>query len=253
MNNELLGFVSRFYSKCLSAPECANSKAYLESRGISLDTAAEWGIGASLPSISILPKAIVKKNFSTENAKELNILVEADDGSLRDRMFGRIPITIYSDYGEPVSLCGRAISEDTFPKYLFLPHTDDFNKDHTLYGIEKAYSSIFKSGFAVLTEGFFDVILAHSVGLRNTVATCGVHLSDVQIAKLRRWTTRVVIFYDGDRAGREKSAKNKELLLQKGFKVAVIDPPDGEDLDSYIRKYGRESLRQLVSQAITNL
>lgn len=253
MDNAIVATVSDFYTKCLSAPECVRSAEYLQNRGIDITTATEWKIGASLPTPDLLPKAIAKKGLSIQTATDLNVLYENQNGLLKDRMFGRIAVTIFSDYGEPISICGRAISDDTFPKYLFLPHTSDFNKDHTLYGLERAYKSIFKAGFAVLTEGFFDVIQAHSIGLRNTVATCGVHLSDVQINKLKRWTTRVVIIYDGDRAGREKSEKNKQLLLDKGVKAVTVSLPDGEDLDSFVRNYGREEVRVLVSKAIANL
>ena len=253
MDNSIVSFVTDFYTKCLPLPECSLSAKYLADRGVTLQQAEEWKIGASLPVPSLLPKALARKGLSIETAKDLNVVFEDKQGALKDRMFGRVAVTIFSDYGEPISICGRAISEETFPKYLFLPHTEDFNKDHTLYGFDRAYKSIYKSGFAVLTEGFFDVIQAHSVGLRNTVATCGVHLSDVQMNKLKRWTTRVVIFYDGDRAGKEKSVKNQQLLQEKGFKAAIVTPPDGEDLDTYVRKYGRESLRTLIATALATI
>lgn len=247
-----IDFASGFYTKCLSSQFCLESLTYLNNRGISKEQAQEWRIGASLPSKTLLANAFLRKGLSLEDAMDSNLIVKKDD-ILEDRMFGRIPITLFSEYGVPVSLCGRAVDSNLFPKYLFLPNSAIFSKDKLLYGLDKAYYSIFKAGFAVVTEGFFDVLSAHAIGMHNTVAICGVTISSAQISKLYRWTRNVVLALDSDRAGIENSMKNKEKLESRGFTVSVCEFPEGEDLDSFIRSEGRDATRSLVSKAVAKV
>ena len=101
-----------------------------------------------------------------------------------------------------------------------------------------------KSKFVYLFEGFMDVIALHKVGIDNTVAIMGTSLTDNQIKLIQSVTNTVVLSLDGDEAGIHATQRAIFLLNRYKFNTRVILLPDGLDPDDYLKKFGKDKLKQ---------
>ena len=140
--------------------------------------------------------------------------------------------------------------DDSPPKYLNSPETAIYKKGDHLYGLSQAREAIRRQGAALLVEGYFDVIGAHSAGFDHAVATLGTALTPRQVGQLRRMTPEVVFVYDGDAAGLRAMRGSAGLLLETGATVNVAVLPEGEDPDSLLRKEGPDAFDQAVKSSV---
>jgi len=120
-----------------------------------------------------------------------------------------------------IAMAYRTLSDDS-PKYLNDPTSLIYNKTWYLFGLNFARQSIRKNKFAIVMEGYFDVILSHQVGLDMTVGTCGTSFTDEQMAMLRKYTNSIYLWYDSDKPGIEATLKHLPSLFKLGFKVDVV-------------------------------
>jgi DNA primase len=146
--------------------------------------------------------------------------------------------------GRAVAFGGRTLQADTEPKYLNSPETAAYTKGRHLYGLHQTRNEIRRRKFAILVEGYFDLLIPYQFGVRNAVASLGTALTTEQAKLLGRFARKVVINYDGDKAG-TKAAQRAidgflESLLREEFDVKVLILPDNADPDEFIRKYGVE-------------
>lgn len=170
-----------------------------------------------------------------------------------------------------IAMAYRAMTDEQAAqgKYLNDYNTKDalegvYHKSNVLYGWNDAVKSIRRNGYAIVTEGYFDVILAHQCGLENTVATCGTAFSINQMEKLRRITDKLVFWYDGDNAGYDAMMKNLPQLLELGFRVQIVDSPGydpadlmnklGQDTDRikrFVKEHAKSAL-QMITEEVLN-
>lgn len=153
---------------------------------------------------------------------------------------GRLVFAIMEDLpGTEAKTIGFAYrylgKQEDVPKYKNSPNSRVYNKSHVLYGLNYAMQPIRQKGFALVVEGYFDVILAHKAGLENTVATCGTSFTEEQMAKLRRYTNCVYLWYDGDEAGKVAAVRVLPDLLRHGFMVYFIETPGEDPADFLLR------------------
>ena len=147
------------------------------------------------------------------------------------------------------------------PKYLNSPETAIYVKGRTLYGLHLSKAAIGQAKHAVMVEGYFDVAQALQAGITNVVASSGTALTPAQARLLKRFTSKIVLSFDPDAAGKGAAARSSELLVAEGFRVNVAMMPAGDDPDTFIRREGgaayqarlRESrpyLEYLLDQAV---
>ena len=137
-----------------------------------------------------------------------------------------------------VGFGARVLAPDDEPKYLNSPETPLYRKGSFLYALDAARRHVTADGEVVVVEGYFDALSLHQAGVRNVVATSGTALTAEQARLLSRSTSRVVLTYDGDRAGQEAMMRSLGTLLGEGLDVWVIELPGGEDPDSLVRRRG---------------
>src|SRR5690606_6568821 len=132
---------------------------------------------------------------------------------------------------------------DAGAKYVNSPESALYKKGEILFGLHEARVAIRREGWALPGEGNFDLLALHQAGFVNVVAPMGTALTETQVRLLRRFTDRVVLLFDGDRAGRKAVRAAHPILQQAGMTVAVVTLPEGEDPDSYLRVRGADALR----------
>lgn len=144
------------------------------------------------------------------------------------------------------------------PKYYNDPESRIYKKKQFLYGLNQAIPFIKKYGFAVIMEGYMDVIASHKHGLPVSVASCGTAITEDQVKLLARYTKKVFLWLDADNAGKAAMRRALPLLLRHGFDVLIVETPSGLDpadvakmfgnLQNYIRYHSKPAVQQVIEQ-----
>ena len=211
------------------------AKKHLHNLGYSQETIIDFQLGFAAKNNEITNGCIEKALL----AKAIAIGVSSSkDNKSYDFFQERIIFPIQNKNKEVVAYGGRRQNGEAFekyPKYLNSKTTEIFEKSNVLYGYPQAKQSISKSGFAIITEGYTDVITMHQKECTQTVATCGTALTPEHAKQLFKLCGHIILFRDGDAAGVKASIRDIDILLQHGFRISIISLPEGEDPDSWAR------------------
>lgn len=121
-----------------------------------------------------------------------------------------------------------------------------FQKGRRLYGIDNAIKA---TPPLFIFEGQADVITARRHGLLNCVALAGSSLSAEHVLLIKQLgLTDIVLCLDSDETGQTKQAQilEEKLAGHQELRVRLVELPDGEDPDSYIRGNGIEAFQKLT-------
>ena len=224
IDSSLIVKVNEYYQKLLTHNE--ESKKYLKSRGISDFSIEKFEIGYASNSNDTIN--FLKTNFlNLADAKEFGIIDTGQNG-LYSRFIDRITFPIYTITGAVVGFGGRTISGHN-AKYINSPQTKLFNKSRLLYGYHVAKDTIYKQKAVIVTEGYLDVVMLHQAGFSNAVATLGTALTAEHLPLLKRGEPKVIVAYDGDKAGLNAAYKASLLLSHSQFDGGVVIFADGQD------------------------
>lgn len=245
----------KFYHHLLvNTKEGENALQYLEDRGFTRQSIEKFSIGYALNSWEFVTNFLSKRGFDSELLYQAGIIVKREEDEKQfDRFRNRIMFPIHNHQGEVVAFSGRALGNDE-PKYLNTPETPIFNKSKLLFNFQQARAAIRKKEFAVLFEGFADVISAAEAGVDNGIATMGTSLTEEHIQILKRNCNEILLCFDSDKAGIEAANRAANMLFQEGMVIKVAYMPDGLDPDEYIKKYGPQSFMQdVIGNSLTYL
>ena len=170
--------------------------------------------------------------------------MKRQDGSgFFDRFRGRLMFPIHNESGKVIAFGGRALRAGDEPKYLNSPETPLYRKSYVLYNLHRAKDAVRKSDFAVLVEGYMDVIGVYSAGVRNVVASCGTALTNTQVRALKRHSERIVVNFDPDAAGANAAERSIQMLLDENLQVRVLELEEDLDPDEYVKHAGADAYR----------
>jgi DNA primase len=212
---------------------------YLRDRGLADQTLEQFRLGYAAPSSEGLTGFLQKKGVDLEVAGELGLVRRGERGRYHDWFRHRVIFPIFDIQGRVIAFGGRAFGDDQ-PKYLNSPDTPVFSKTKALYGLNLARKNIAESGYAVVMEGYMDVITAHQAGFSQCVATLGTALTSEHVKVLARYAKKAVLAYDADSAGMKATLRSAPMFEEAECEVRIARLSSGEDPDSLIRK-GRSS------------
>ncbi|MBQ3190513.1 MAG: DNA primase [Bacteroides sp] len=222
---------------------------YFRQRGIRDDIVKKFHLGYSTSAKDALAKEALRKGYRKEFLVKTGLCYEIEDGSIRDRFWGRVIFPWFNISGKILGFGGRVLDNRTKgvnQKYINSPESDIFSKRKELYGIYQAKSAIVKADCVYMVEGYTDVIAMHQCGLENVVANSGTALAEEQIRLLHRFTSNITLLYDGDEAGIKASIRGIDMLLAEGMNIKVLLLPDGDDPDSFARKHNATEFKQYI-------
>jgi DNA primase len=238
--------VNKFYQKLFVSNDSV--KDYIHKRGISEFSIEKFEIGyapASLDTINFLKS----NHYNLTDAIDLGIIDTGTNG-LYSRFIERITFPIYSISAKLVGFGGRTITGHN-AKYVNSPQTKLFNKSRLLYGYHLAKEQIYKKNQIIVCEGYLDVIMLHQAGFNTAVATLGTALTQEHLPLLRRGEPKVILAYDGDKAGLAAAFKASVMLSQSEFEGGVIIFADGMDPADMVNNGKIEDLNEIFSNPIS--
>ena len=245
VDSSLINKVNEYYEKLLSHNQTA--REYLKSRGISDFSIEKFQIGYASTSSDTIN--FLKTNFlNLADAKDFGIIDSGQNG-LYSRFIERITFPINTLNGTIVGFGGRTITGHN-AKYINPPQTKLFNKSRLLYGYNLAKESIYKQKAVIVTEGYLDVVMLHQAGFANTVATLGTALTAEHLPILHRGEPKVIVAYDGDKAGLNAAFKASVLLSHSSFMGGVVIFKDGLDPADMVNSNQIDELNAMFSNSI---
>jgi DNA primase len=251
LNNKSARF---FHEQLLRNPDATHAREYLKSRGFSKETAQKWLIGWAPRNSKLFLQMARENGF---NGREI---LQAGLGGLKDKnnprsglwvkFYDQLTFPIHNDVDDVVGFSARILrKDDKRGKYINTNETPLFNKSKLLFALNKARRPMGKEKFALLCEGQVDAIVLHESGFENTIAPLGTAFTEQHARMIKRYTDRVVLCYDGDNAGLAAADKTFKQLTAQGLPVRLMHLPDGDDPDTFVKKYGSEAFKNLLESA----
>jgi DNA primase len=252
---QLNAWALEFWERQL-AEETAEARAareYVEGRGITDETRKTFRLGYAPNSWDALGIYLKGKGATVGQIERSGLVVKKEQGGYYDRFRGRLIFPVTDAQGRPVAFGARAMRPGDEPKYLNSPETAAYTKGRHLFGLSVTREEIRRKKFVILVEGYLDLIVPFQHGVRNVVASLGTALTAEQARLLNRFARKVVVNYDGDRAGINAAKRAIEVLLPEDYEVKVLVLPDGADPDEFIRAHGAEEYNRRRGEALPHI
>lgn len=238
--------------------------AYFRGRGFRDDIIRKFQLGFALPKRTALAEAAKAAGYNPKYLVDTGLCFKVDkdeagnksgEDKILDRFSGRAIFPWLSVSGKVVAFGGRVLDSRTkgiSQKYVNSPDSVIYHKERELYGLYQAKKAIAKENCVFMVEGYTDVISMHQCGIENVVANSGTALSVHQIRLLHRFTSNIVLLYDGDNAGIHAALRGTDMLLEEEMNVKVLFLPDGNDPDSFARSHSAEEFRRYIQENQTD-
>ncbi|MBQ7617280.1 MAG: DNA primase, partial [Desulfovibrio sp.] len=253
---EVSTYTARLFSEAL-ANSAANSapKLYLAKRGLSSAIIERFGLGWAHQSWDALSNALQSTGQDLNAALEAGLIGQGRHGKYYDRFRGRLMFPITTFPKQVIAFGGRIIAEVDEPKYINSSETPIYHKGEHLYGLVQAAPEIRAKKYALLTEGYMDVLTLHQFGYGNAVGVLGTALTTEQIHRLTSgFTSNLTLLFDGDAAGRKAALRACQMIVPLGLRCQVVLLPEPEDIDSLLRKpKGPELFADLLAKSTDGL
>ena len=238
--------VARYYFNNLRVDKVAQN--YFLERGLTQKSINKFGLGYALNSWSSLISHLKNKGYSELEMLEMGLITKDNNkGNYYDKFRNRVMFPVFNVQGKVIGFGGRVL-DDSKPKYLNSPETVVFHKGVNLYGLNFAVKGL-NSRRLIVVEGYMDCIALVQYGITNVVASLGTAFTNKQAKLLKRYVDEIIISFDSDDAGVAATMRGIEILREEGFKIRILEIPDGKDPDQYVKKHGKDAFENLINNA----
>jgi len=232
-----------------SSGEARIARDYLIRREITDETIKTFRLGYAPDSWDALSSHLRQKGATQDQIERSGLVVKKEGGtSVYDRFRGRLMFPVMDIQGKSIAFGGRTLKDED-AKYINSPETAAYIKGRNLFGLNLTRDEIRRAGFVILVEGFLDLIVPYQFGIRNVAASLGTALTPDQVKLLGRFARKVVVNYDGDKAGVQAAKKAIEILLAEDLEVKILVLPDGADPDDFLKKAGANEYHRRRGEA----
>lgn len=241
-----------FHDQLLNAPEGREiGLSYFKERGVLQVSIDEFRLGYAPDQWEAFSGEAQRQQYNPDYLLELGLSSRSEKtGNLTDRFRGRVMFPILNEMGKVLGFGGRILgSKKEVAKYINSPESPIYHKGQVLYGLFQAKKFIREADQCILTEGYLDTVLLHQNGIRNVVASSGTALTPEQCRLIRRFSTNVLMIYDGDAAGVKAALRGLDILLKEGLSAKVAVLPDNHDPDSYVRAVGPAAFQDYLQKS----
>ena len=238
-----------FYRNLIENPDADKALKYLKKRGYNREVFKKYGLGYAPTGGSDLYKAALNAGISEEYLVEADLIKPSQRGEgFYDTFRGRLMFPIFGTTGKVIAFAGRVLGNEKTAKYINSAQTKVYNKSEVVYGVNFAKNEIRKNKEVILVEGYTDVITLNEHGIKNVVSSSGTALTPGQMKILNRYGEKIIMIYDADNAGQAAMKRGIDIALAQGMEVQLLELPDGEDPDSFVKQFGKESFDELKNK-----
>ncbi len=246
---EIMEKAKQYFSDEIFKNPGREALGYLVNRGISPEEIQKNGIGFAPNSRNGMSDFLINQGYPVEKILDLGLAKEGDSG-LYDVFRNRIIFPIYSLERRVIAFGGRTLeSGKDIAKYINSPDTPIFKKGNILYGLGEKFLNIKKKEYAMLMEGYMDVLMATLNGFDVTLAPLGTALTEEQGKLLKRYTKNIILSFDMDAPGQKATEKAIMVLKELGFSIRVLMYENAKDPDEYIKKYGKDEFLKVIKNS----
>ena len=239
-----------FHHLLLNDEVGASARTYLQTRGLTGETIARFGLGYAPPEWDALLKVAGRRGLPPQILEQAGLALPRSTGSGHyDRFRDRIAFPIANLSNRIIAFGARALQPDQEPKYLNSPETPIYHKGRVLYGLSIARDAIRRQDAILVVEGYMDLISLAQAGIQHVVATSGTALTEDHGRLLARFARQVVLLFDGDAAGSTAAMRALEVLLGTGLDARVVSLPAEHDPDTFVQAHGPEALIERAENA----
>ena len=227
---------------------------FRQARGFSEATIKKFGLGFCPSGGDKMTQDALRAGYKEEFLLSTGLSIKREsDGAVFDRFRERVMFPVHNVSGRIVAFGGRTLRTDKkVAKYQNSPESEIYSKKNEIYGLFFAKKAIQQQNYAIMVEGYTDVISMHQSGVENVVASSGTSLTTEQIRLLARFTKNITVMYDGDAAGQHASLRGIDMILKEGLNVRVVLLPAEDDPDSFARTHSAEEVRSYVAHNSTD-
>ena len=247
----LNGWAAEYFSRYMlesSEGRSIGLSYFAQKRGFTDATIRKFGLGFCSAKGDDLSKAALAAGYKEEFLLSTGLTLKREsDGRLYDRFRDRVMFPVHNISGRVVAFGGRTLRTDkSVAKYQNSPESEIYSKTRELYGLYFAKKAIQQQEYAIMVEGYTDVISMHQAGVENVVASSGTSLTQDQIRLLNRFTRNITIIYDGDSAGVKATLRGVDMILKEGMNVRIVSLPPEHDPDSFARAHTADEVREYI-------
>ena len=235
-----------FFRHLMETDEAQKARDYLQKRGYDRQIIKKYGLGYAPAEGDKLFRTAMDSGINREYLIEAGLVKPSNrDDGFYDTFRGRLMFPIFNPSGKVIAYAGRVLGDKKTAKYINSPQTKVYNKSEVLYGINFAKNEIRKTDEVILVEGYTDVISLQQYGIDNVVASSGTSLTPQQMKLLHRYGDTITMIYDSDSAGQRAMKRGINIALREGMDVKLLELPEGEDPDSFVRQFGKDSFLEM--------
>ena len=234
---EIHNLAADLYHKTLFSDKGEKAKKYLLDRGIDEKLIKLFKIGFAPKNSTFLSESIKTKQYKKDVIEKSGLFGFADS-KIYDRFRSRIMFPISNTSNKVIAFGGRVFGVDDPAKYMNSPETPLYHKSEVFYGLNLSRDMIRKENYAILVEGYTDVIQLFQAGIKNVIAVSGTAFTDQHVNQIRRLTSKAFLAYDGDSAGANATLRAGYSLLKGGVEPKIIEIPDNLDPDDWVKNEG---------------
>ncbi|HEV8718844.1 MAG TPA: DNA primase [Candidatus Binatia bacterium] len=258
--HKLNALATTYFQRCLWGNAGGITRQYLAERGLSKEIAQQFRLGFAPSWNTGLARFLAGQGADLEKAAALGLVGKRTDGQYYDKFRHRLIFPITDSMGRIVAFGGRLLPvaqeqplsagpARALPKYLNSPESVLYKKGSVLYGLFQAKDAMRRGGRVLVVEGYIDLLALVQYGYSETVAVLGTALGVEQLKLLRRFTSEIYIFFDGDEAGRRAATRAFPLCVEAELQGKGVFLPQGYDPDTFVREHGQAKLSELIDQA----
>ena len=223
---------------------------YLKSRGLTEDNIKQFKLGFSADSWDQLVQLISGIGITQGQAAKSGLFIQSEKG-IFDRFRSRIMFPVFNSSGKVIAFGGRIFDTEDPAKYLNSPETPLYKKSEIFYGLQASRDAIRKEGYAVLVEGYMDFLQLYQSGIQPVLATSGTSFTNRHTRALNRFSRKVILLFDGDRAGGAATIRAGWTMLKNGIEPAIVRPPENKDPDDWIRESGVSEVKKALDAPLS--
>ncbi|CAM3140129.1 DNA primase [Streptobacillus ratti] len=237
----------------LNFEKSPEAKEYLINRGFNLNDLNRYDIGYATSDWHSL-YYYLKEKYEVEELIKLGLVMvsSTDNDNIYDVFRERIIFPIFNSHQQIVGFGGRYIGDNiNIPKYINSTESYVFDKSGELYGLFNKGIEIKEKKYAILMEGFLDVLSSHINTFNSAVASLGTAFTEKQAKLLKKYTDNIIIMYDKDEAGQKATRSVINILNKLEFNIKCASLPDDvKDPDEYFKKYGKDDFFKILGKSV---